>query len=50
MNDQPTPFQMLTSQMTALPVQVCASQSMCTVWPAKNESTAFASPPCSAKM
>ncbi len=50
MKDQPTPFQMLTIQMTAFPVQVWANQSMCTVWPAKSESTAFATPPWSAKM
>ena len=50
MNDQPTPFQMPTSQITALPVQVWASQSMCTVWPAKKPRHALATPPWSLKM
>ena len=50
MNDQPTPFQMLISQMTAFPVQVCANQSMWTEWPAKSEMIALATPPWSANM
>jgi hypothetical protein len=41
---------MLRSQMTALPVQVCAVQSMLTLWPAKKPTTAFMMPPCEAKM
>ncbi len=50
MNDQPTPFQMLRSQITPLPVQVWAIQSMFTVWPAKKLAMAFIDPPWDAKM
>ncbi len=50
MKDQPTPFQMLTIQITAMPVHFCASQSVWTAWPAKIEITALASPPWAAKM
>ncbi len=49
MNDQPTPFQMVRSHMTPFAVQVCAVQSMLSVWPVKNPRTALAMPPCEAK-
>ena len=49
-NDQPEhASQMLRSHMTPLPVQVSAVQSMLTVWPAKNPTTAFMTPPWEAK-
>ena len=45
MNDQPTPFQIPTSQMTMLALQVWASQSKCTACPANSPRTVSTNPP-----
>ena len=50
MKDQPTPFQMLRSQMIPFAVQVFAVQSMLTVWPAKMPAMALAIPPWELKI
>src|SRR5581483_10980620 len=45
MKDQPTPFQMLSNQMTPFAVQVWAVQGRLSVPPEKNQTTDLATPP-----